>query len=148
MSFQVKDRITPAIARRLRAVKDTRPVLEAMGTEGVSLTKRAFTDAALRPSPWAPLKPSTLARKKGSILRESGAMWQSIRITETTAKSVAWGSDRKYAAIQQLGGQAGKGGKVTLPPRPFFPVLNGKITPAARVKIDLVAKKKIDSLLS
>jgi len=130
------------LARRIRALKDTRPVLEAMGAEAVSLTKRSFTDAALRPATWP-------AKRDGSAatLRKSGAMWQSIRITEVTGKSVAWGSDRVYAAIHQLGGKTGKGGKVTMPARPFFPVLNKKITEAARKRIDAVGARKIESIM-
>ncbi|MBN0437970.1 phage virion morphogenesis protein, partial [Pseudomonas aeruginosa] len=38
-----------------------------------------------------------------------------------------------YAAIQQLGGQAGRGRKVTIPARPYLPVLrNGQLKPSAR----------------
>jgi hypothetical protein len=35
---------------------------------------------------------------------------------------------------------------VTIPPRPFFPILNGQLTPEARRRIDNVAKLKIESL--
>ena len=142
MSLQIRDTISPALARQARVIRNRKPILEAMGLEFVSLSKRAFSDSALRPSPWAPKK-----NGQPATLRKSGAMWQSIRITETTANSVTSGSDRKYAAIHQFGGQAGRGHKVTIPPRPFLPVLGGKLTPTAKVKISLVAKAKILALI-
>lgn len=148
MSFQFRDTISPTLARQARAIKDRRPILEAMGAEFTSLTKRAFADAALRPATWPPLKPATLARKKGSMLRESGALWHSIRITALTSSSVTVGSDRVYAAIQQLGGEIKRGQVVIrIPARPYMPILGGKITPAARQKIEAVAKRKIELLL-
>jgi phage virion morphogenesis protein len=146
MSIAYRNGISPELARRARAVADRRPILEAMGAVFVSLTKRAFSDATLRPTPWAPNAPSTLRRKKGTLLRESGALYQSIAITQLTNDAVTVSSDRPYAAIQQLGGQAGRGRQVTIPPRPFFPVLNGQLTPEARRRIDNVAKLKIESL--
>ncbi|HBO4159162.1 TPA: phage virion morphogenesis protein, partial [Pseudomonas aeruginosa] len=43
------------------------------------------------------------------------------------------GSNLSYAPIQQLGGQAGRGRKVTIPARPYLPVLrNGQLKPSAR----------------
>jgi phage virion morphogenesis protein len=149
MSIQVRDTLSPALARKAAALRDKKPVLEAMGTQFVSISKRAFTDEALRPAPWAPLKPATIARKKGrgGILRDRGAMWQSIRITALTNDSVTAGSDRVQAAIHQFGGQTGRNHAATIPARPFFPILNGKLAAEAMRKIANVAKLKILSLL-
>ena len=42
----------------------------------------------------------------------------------------AGGAASDYAAIQQFGGQAGRGHKVTIPARPFLPVrLDGTLYP-------------------
>jgi len=159
MSIQIRNSISPGLMRLARQVGDKKPILEAMGLQLVSLTKRAFSDASLRPSAWP-------ARQSGtnSLLRKSGALWQSIRITALTANSVTVGSDRLYAAIHQLGGKIeakpGKrlafqiGGRkifvksVNIPARPFFPFKpNGEMIPAAQAKMEAVAKAKIANLL-
>ena len=53
-----------------------------------------------RYGPFWPIKKSG----EPSRLNERGALYQSIRITQLGANSVTAGSDRKYAAIHQLGG--------------------------------------------
>ena len=137
-SFSVRDLITPELRAILGKVQNRKPILEAMGVQLVSLTKRAFSDSALRPTAWAP-------RKKPAphqLLRKSGAMWHSIRISAVTADLVTVTSDRKYAAAQQLGSKRG------LPPRPFFPFTkDGKMTQVAQDKVRKVALAKLASLL-
>ncbi|SRR5581483_4471449 len=159
MSLEIRDTISPGLARSAKKIADRRPVLEAMGLELVSVTKRAFVDESLRPAPWP-------ARKSGgdhSLLRLSGALWQSIRIAKVTNSEVTVASDRKYAAIHQMGGViyakgkalvfsiAGKkifAKKVTIPARPFFPFTKeGEMIPAAKQRIEAVAKAKIAGLL-
>ncbi|WP_374348623.1 phage virion morphogenesis protein [Chitinimonas sp.] len=52
---------------------------------------------------------------------------------QASAQSLAVGNTMVYAAIQHLGGQAGKGLRVMLPARPFLPVdANGKLPPLVR----------------
>jgi phage virion morphogenesis protein len=56
-------------------------------------------------SPWAPLAPSTLARKKGGrILREKGTLQDTLRHSVSN-NELAFGSDRPYGAIHQFGGK-------------------------------------------
>lgn len=162
MSVQIRittDSISPSLARAIRATSNAQPILEAMGLQLAAITKRAFTDPALRAAPWA-------ARKSGGdhqLLRKSGALWQSIRISELTSKSVTVGSDRIYAAMHQFGGtirpKNGKAlvftiggkkvfaGKVTIPARPFFPFKGGEMTPLAKQKIEQIARAKIAAML-
>ena len=150
LTIQVsKDTLTPDMRDKLRTAKNPKPVWEAVGTQLLSITKRAFTDPSMRTATW-PAKhggePSNLIKK--------GALLSSIRVTVTDDKSVSIGSDRIYAAIQQLGGvirpKGGKkflvftvGGvvirckKVTIPARPFFPFTkDGALAPrhVARVR--------------
>jgi len=137
-----KDQITPDLRKKLAGIRDRRPVLEAMGIELVSLTKRAFNDAALRAAPWPPKKdgsPATLKRK--------GTLWQSIRITSVTPDAVTVGSDRPYAAVHQLGSSKSKGRGSGIPARPFFPVLGGVLARGAMDRVVAVAQAKIKSLL-
>lgn len=56
-------------------------------------------------SPWVPLSPRTLARKKGTkILRESGALLDTLR-HQVTDDGLDFGTDRPYGAIHQDGGK-------------------------------------------
>ncbi|WP_160286837.1 phage virion morphogenesis protein [Pseudomonas knackmussii] len=56
-------------------------------------------------SPWAPLAPSTLARKRGNrILRESGDLQDTLRY-QVSDNELAFGTDRPYGAIHQFGGK-------------------------------------------
>ncbi|WP_339524236.1 phage virion morphogenesis protein [Pseudomonas sp. EL_65y_Pfl2_R96] len=56
-------------------------------------------------SPWAPLAPSTLARKKGGrILRNKGTLQDTMRHS-VSGNELAFGTDRPYGAIHQDGGK-------------------------------------------
>ena len=144
VSIQVTDKLSPSLAAMAARLKNKRPVLEAMGETFRSIAVRSFTDEAMRPAPWAPLKPATVKRKKGAggILRNKGAMWQSLKVTplKLSNDSVTVSSDRPYAAFHQFGTKY-------IPARPFFPMLNGKLTPSAKEKIVNIAKLKIKILL-
>lgn len=76
-----------------------------------------------RPSGWQVLSPVTLAQKKGgSILIGKGfggGLMGSIHY-EAENNAVMIGTDKVYGAIQNFGGQAGRGHKVTIPAREFM----------------------------
>jgi len=56
-------------------------------------------------SPWAPLAPSTLARKKsGRILREAGTLQDTLRHSVSN-NELSFGTNRPYGAIHQFGGK-------------------------------------------
>lgn len=142
-----RDDVSPSFGKLDAALHSLGPILEAIGLEVVSITQRAFTDSSLRVTPWAPKRDGSAA-----TLIQSGVLRQSIRITQIGGSTVTVGSDRIYAAIQQLGGtivpKSGKtlvfksGGvtyfakKVTIPPRPFFPIDKaGNLSSLAQRKI-------------
>ena len=137
-----KDEISPDLERIKRKVQHAQPVLRAMGTEIVSITKRAFTDSALRQFSWPAKKsgqPATLIKK--------GMLLSSIRITAIDNRTVTVGSDRKYAAVHQLGSAKKKGRGSGIPARPFFPFSkDGKLASFADRKVRLVVKDKIDRI--
>jgi phage gpG-like protein len=134
------DTLSPALEKRLATARNRTFMHEAIGNALVALTKRAFTESAVRPSAWAPLYGGS-----ASTLYKSGTLAKSVRLISTTASAVQLGSDRKYAAIHQFGGiiRAKPGGylklpggiyrkKVTIPARPYFPFYaDGRPTPAA-----------------
>jgi phage virion morphogenesis protein len=74
--------------------------------------------------PWEPLSPVTLALRRGSgaqILVDAGILRNSYTHTPR-ATEVEIGSMDKRARIHNLGGQAGRNRKVTIPARPQLPV--------------------------
>ena len=74
---------------------------------------------------WKDLSEKTkTARKKsghypGQILQVSGQLALSVT-TQYDDTSIVIGSNKVYAAIHQLGGQAGKNKKTTIPARPYL----------------------------
>ncbi len=70
-----------------------------MGVAIVSLAKRAFLQPGLRPSSWAPKKDGSASR-----LRDTGTLAKSVRVISAGPGEAIVGSDRRYAAIHQLGG--------------------------------------------
>lgn len=78
-----------------------------------------------RPDKWQELAESTIKHRKktkhwpGRILQVEGQLATSIT-TQYDNESAIIGSNLAYAAIHQLGGQAGKCKKVTIPARPFL----------------------------
>lgn len=153
-SIKVKrDDITPDIRKKLKGMKDLGPILRAMGTQLVSLTKRAFRDPSLRQTAWRNKKKydpieQRLVEGGPSNLILKGMLMSSIRITSLSKSNVTIGTDRKYGAIHQLGGvirpkkaaaltftiggHTIRTGKVTMPARPYFPFLpNGSLAPVA-----------------
>lgn len=143
MSLQIRDTISPGLSRLVKNISDRKPILEAMGMELVSITKRAFSTPDLRPASWPPKKDGTAA-----TLRKSGALWQSIRITDLTNTHVTVGSDRAYAAIHQLGSRKKIGRGSGIPARPFFPFTpGGKMTELARKRVESIGRAKLNSIL-
>ncbi|WP_216891603.1 phage virion morphogenesis protein [Pseudomonas putida] len=70
-----------------------------------SVDGRVRSQVAPDGSPWAPLSPRTLARKKGNkILRESGALLDTLR-HQVSNDELVFGTDRPYGAIHQFGGK-------------------------------------------
>lgn len=143
-----RDSLTPAMKKAIAGAKNRQPILRAAGTQIVSIAKRSFREPALRQSVWVPKKDG-----QPSNLILHGVLSKSIRITTLTDEQVSVGSDRKYAAIHQLGGvikpkkEGGllvftSGGKtyrvtkVVMPGRPYLPFTkDGKLTPQAQPKV-------------
>lgn len=130
-----RNSISPDLARMVSALRDRRPVLEAMGTTLAALTRRTWRDASLRALPWQ-------ATQTGRpILYKSGALVQSIRVVEVTNRSVTVGTDRPYAVFHQFGTRK-------LPPRPFFPFdATGRMLATAQRKIESAARTALATLL-
>lgn len=133
--IKLRDAISPDLRRRAAAVADKRPLLMAMGQAVKSLGVQAFTDPAKRAQAWAPRQDD----KPHALLQKSTMMRKSVRVIGTTANQVIVGSDRPYAATQQLGRNG-------IPPRPFLPFYrSGQMTALGRQRTDRALRAALRS---
>lgn len=126
--FTIRDNL-PAIQDGLRTVARrigrVQPLYKGIG-HVLELSTRGRFDKETDPKgrKWKPLKASTLKRKrkKGKspkILHQDMQLRDTIH-SQAEEHSLMVGSPQKYAAIQHLGGKAGKGKRVTIDPREYL----------------------------
>lgn len=94
-----RDIVGPALHKAFRSVSNLAPYHAILGEIAVQVTKQAFNNPGARPAPWAPLASGAPAR-----LRRDNVLARSPRVISADGKRAIIGSDRKYAAIHQLGG--------------------------------------------
>lgn len=143
-------------------------LLQAIGLQLVSMAKRAFDEEGLRASAW----PERQSGGDHKLLKKSGDLWRSLRVTAASPTTVSVGSHLPYAAIHQLGGKTKPhvirpknkkalafsiGGKKILaasvkhpgskvPARPFFPVDDaGNLTAQASKALVELIRKHLDA---
>lgn len=152
------DDISPSLSRLARTAKNPLPVLRAMGTTFKCITEGNFSSfgAHYRPKPWPALKdPAGVP----SNLQKSTTLSKAFTLV-VTAQAATLANPMPYAAIHQHGGVIRAKGKVlawvnskgervfarrvTIPARPFFPAINGKLTPAAEEKIGNAGRRALD----
>ncbi|MDA8121059.1 MAG: phage virion morphogenesis protein [Deltaproteobacteria bacterium] len=106
IEIEIDDReIREALSRLAAKVRNLAPAMKNIGEYLQRSTWERFAQQK-DPSgkPWAPLKPSTLARKKTSkILIESSRLRDSI-VYRADSDQVEVGTNVEYAAIHQFGG--------------------------------------------
>lgn len=117
-----------AIDRLYDRMSDLTPAMRDIGEYMLGATRDRFdNETAPDGSKWQALSPRYAARKAKmrnalrGILTRRGTLRDTIRYKASNS-DVVIGSDRPYAAIHQLGGQAGRGRKATIPARPFLGV--------------------------
>ena len=120
-----------------------RKALDYIGARVASDATRAFKNASLRPSPWAPRKDKK-ATHPLLIKHPEGGLWKSIDHRLEGDDTVVIGSDKKYAIYHQQGTK-------NMPARPFFPIDKyGQLTPRImrKIKADVEAayKEEIDKV--
>lgn len=145
-SFKAQIRITTnTISRDLRRAlsraKNAEPALRAAGEVVVQRTRRSWREAGLRISPWAPLKPATLAAKakKGqssSLLVASSTLVRMPRILSVDKGRVRMGSATPYGRYHQMG--------EGVMYRPFWPFSKqGQMEAKCRDIVERVLKRKL-----
>lgn len=155
------DAVLAALERMQEHGENLQPFLQGLGDDLVERTKRRFeTSTGPDGVPWKANAAATLAmlsdrlgksyrKKDGSLnakgdarmaakkplIGESGDLRRQI-VAVASAAEVAITVAPVYAAIQQFGGQAGRGLKVTIPARPYLPVRpDGSLYPAESAAI-------------
>lgn len=106
------------------------PLMASIAEELLSITEASFSkEADTEGNRWKPLASSTIrAREKegnwpGKILHGKGTAGLRDSITAFSNNNHAGISTiKKYAAIHQFGGNAGRGKKVFIPSRPYMPI--------------------------
>ena len=149
-----------ALSRKLARMDGA---LLTIGEGIIERTKRRFeTSTGPDGAPWKPNSAATLgllerrlSGQKGKVLKGGGlnksgraalankkpliGPSQDLRrqfVAIAVANTLTVISTPKYAAMQQFGGKAGRGHKVTIPARPFLPVrADGSIYPADKAEI-------------
>ena len=104
--------------------ENLRPLMKNIAGVFAYSTEENFQEEG-RPDKWTDLAESTKKQRTktghypGQILQVSGQLASSIS-TYYDNDSAVIGSNLDYAAIHQLGGQAGKNQSVTIPARPYL----------------------------
>lgn len=104
--------------------ENLRPLMKNIAGIMATATEDNFKDEG-RPDKWVDLSETTKRQRQktgrypGQILQVSGQLASSV-LTAYDNNSAIIGSNLAYAAIHQLGGQAGKNKKTTIPARPYL----------------------------
>ena len=104
--------------------ENLRPLMKNIAGIFASATEENFKNEG-RPDKWTELSEATKKQRTkqkkwpGQILQVSGQLASSIS-TQYDDELAIIGSNLDYAAIHQLGGQAGKNKKVEIPARPYL----------------------------
>lgn len=136
--------IAPKLAKLAATAKNPVPVLRAMGTTFKSITEGNFNSvgASFRPKPWAAKKDGSPSR-----LKKSGTLSSSFHL-EVTPQHAKLRNPTIYAAHHQFGSIKKKGRGSGIPARPFYPVLNNQLTPAAETLIARAGQRALDREVS
>lgn len=116
-------KVEKALLEIAQKTSNLRPLMKNIAGIMADSTEENFKEEG-RPK-WKDLSEKTkTARKKtghypGQILQVSGQLALSVT-TQYDDSSAVIGSNKIYAAIHQLGGQAGKNKKTTIPARPYL----------------------------
>src|SRR5574344_2191175 len=116
--------VEEALLKVASKCEDMKPLMKNIAGIMADAVEENFEQEG-RPDKWQELAESTIKHRKktkhwpGRILQVEGQLATSMT-TQYDNESAIIGSNLAYAAIHQLGGQAGKGKKVTIPARPYL----------------------------
>jgi len=116
--------VTQKLLELARRGENLRPLMKNIAGIFAYSTEENFANEG-RPDKWLDLSERTKKQRKksghwpGQILQVEGRLAASIT-TAYDNESAVIGSNLDYAAIHQLGGQAGKNKSVSIPARPYL----------------------------
>lgn len=116
--------VTEALLNLAKRTENLRPLMKSIAGIFASSTEENFKNEG-RPDKWTDLAEVTKkSREKinkwpGQILQVEGKLAASVT-TQYDDDSAVIGSNKEYARIHQLGGDAGRGKKVKIPARPYL----------------------------
>ncbi len=149
-------RLQEGLRRLERSATDLTPAMRKITQTLLAETEQNFAEQG-RPR-WAPLSTATEHQRLGGakaytkdgklrasaqrqldagflILQQSGQLAASVTGDYSATHSMV-GSNKVYAAIQQFGGQAGRGRQVEIPARPYLPMTaDDELQPDARESV-------------
>src|SRR5574344_722485 len=120
--------VQDALIKVAQKCENLKPLMKNIAGIMADSTEENFAQEG-RPEKWQELAESTIKKRTktghypGKILQVAGQLATSIP-TYYDNESAIIGSNLAYAAIHQLGGQAGKGKKTTIPARPYLNLNN------------------------
>ena len=123
-----KKELNQVLDKLFEKTSDLKPLMKNIAGIMADAVEENFEQEG-RPDKWQELAESTIKHRKktkhwpGKILQAEGQLATSIT-TQYDNESAVIGSNLAYAAIHQLGGQTGKGKKVTIPARPYLNLTN------------------------
>ncbi len=121
------DGLDERLAELAGRLADREPALAEIGGELQTSTHQRFREQrGPDGEAWPGLAAATLGQRKGDrrrakILRDTGELFNSISF-QATADEVHVGTNKAYARIHQLGGQAGRASAARIPARPYLGV--------------------------
>ena len=129
IEIRIDNKVVQDALLKVAAKAETlRPLLKNLAGIMVDATEENFSQQG-RPDKWQELAESTIKKRKkaghwpGQILQVEGRLASSIT-TQYDDESAVIGSNLDYAAIHQLGGQAGKNKSASIPARPYLSLSN------------------------
>ena len=91
---------------------------------GVSYFKGAFRKKGFDGTPWPLAKKDKVGtRRRGSLMIDSAALMNSVRIARATSQEVVWTAGNAkvpYAEVHNTGGRAGRGRGFQMPKRQYM----------------------------
>lgn len=152
--FEIKiesQAVNRALGQIAQGAQDASPLMRSISTEFMDQTEANF-EAEGRPK-WLGLKPATIEERTrrgtwpGKIMQVSGQLAASYT-TDHDGTSATIGSNKVQAAIQNLGGDAGRGHKSHIEPRPQLPIdAQGNLQPEAEEAVLLLANNYLAGLI-
>lgn len=143
MNVEINDQASAKLAEIRARLQNPEPLMAGIAAEVLSLTEEAFErEGEVGGDKWKPLALSTIRQREKAghwpgkkLQRSLGGLAPSVQPFHDASRA-GLSVSKPYAAIQQLGGKAGRGQKVTIPARGYMPVRKEgsdlELTPTAR----------------